>query len=279
MRHTVPVPGTQAVARAFAVLRAFTDARRVWTLADLAPALGLAKPTTLRLLGALEREGMVARTGGQGTWQLGPAAIQLGARAERASSLSAAARPELERLAWSTGETASLEVLSGHEILVLDEVRGRGRGSAVECAGTRWPAHAAATGKVLLAAARAQSGESWRRFRALTRGRLPSYTPRTINSPSRLARELDRTLRRGFATAIEELEVGYLAIGAPIVGPGGLVVAAICVGGPAARLGGSRIKALVADTCEAGRRVGERMGHLPVVREPGRRATSPRTSA
>lgn len=279
MRHTAPVPGTQAVARAFAVLRAFTDARRVWTLADLAPALGLAKPTALRLLGALEREGMVARTGGQGTWQLGPAAIQLGARAERASTLSAAARPELERLAWSTGETASLEVLSGHEVLVLDEVRGRFRGSAVECAGTRWPAHAAATGKVLLAAARAQGGETWRQFRALSRGRLPSYTPRTINSHSRLARELNLTLRRGYATAVEELEVGYLAIGAPIVGPGGLVVGAICVGGPAARLGGSRIKALALETLAAGRRVGERMGHLPVGIPPARRATPGRSTA
>ena len=275
MRHTVPVPGTQAVARAFAVLRAFTDAHRLWSLADLAPALRLAKPTTLRLLSVLEREGMVTRSAGQGTWQLGPAAIELGARAERATSLCAAARPELERLAWTTGETASLEILIGNEILVLDEVRGRFRGSAVECAGTRWPAHAAATGKVLLAAARAEGGESWRQFKTLTRGRLPSFTPRTLNTSALLVRELDRTLRRGYATAVEELEVGYLAIGAPIVGHAGRVIAAMCVGGPAARLGGARLKALVADTRDAATRVGERLGKAPTDHA---RRTGPRRS-
>ena len=62
-RHsTKPIPqpqnGTQAIERAFAVLRSFTDTHRVWGLADLSRELELTKPTTLRLLGVLEREGM-----------------------------------------------------------------------------------------------------------------------------------------------------------------------------------------------------------------------------
>src|SRR5262245_27544170 len=145
--------GTQAVERAFAVLRSFTDQERVWALAGLSRKLGLARPTTLRLLGALEREGMVQRTGPASLYRLGPRAIQLGALAQRSNELPIAAQSYLEELSRLTGETASLEVLADHEIMVLAEVRGRFRGSASERVGARWPAHAAATGKVLLAAA------------------------------------------------------------------------------------------------------------------------------
>ena len=51
MRQT---SGTLAVARALRIVRAFTDARPEWTLAELSRELRLSKPTAFRLLGALE---------------------------------------------------------------------------------------------------------------------------------------------------------------------------------------------------------------------------------
>ena len=53
----------------------------------------------------------MARSGPAGAYRLGTAAIELGARAQRAITVSAAARPELEWLARETGETSSLEAL------------------------------------------------------------------------------------------------------------------------------------------------------------------------
>ena len=252
--------GTQAIERAFAVLRSFTDTHRVWTLADLSRELELTKPTTLRLLGVLEREGMLQRTSGSGAYRLGTTAIEMGALAQRANDLPGAARAELEHLSWFTGETASLEVLAGHQILVLDEVPGRFRSSMSECVGARWPAHAAATGKVLLAAARVEDGPIWRDFLEYAGTRLPRFTERTIRTLPRFKAELTAVTRQGYATAVEELESGYVAIGAPVHDHIGRVVAALCLGGPVTRLSPPRLPPLIRRVSEAASRVSVRLG-------------------
>jgi DNA-binding IclR family transcriptional regulator len=248
------------VERAFGLLRCFTDQERVWALADLSRRLRLARPTTLRLLGALEREGMVQRTSHRSSYRLGPRAIQLGALAQRSNELPVAAQAQLEELARRTGETASLEVLADHEIMVLAEVRGRFRGSASERVGARWPAHAAATGKVLLAAALEEEGEVWERFLASAR-RLPRYTERTITSLPRFRAALARVTRDDYSVALEELERGYVAIGAPVRDQDGRVVAALCLGGPASRLSPQRLPALIRRVREAAKRVSLLLGN------------------
>jgi DNA-binding IclR family transcriptional regulator len=269
-------PGTQSVTRAFAILRVFSDARREWSLADVSRTLALTKPTALRLLGALEREGMVQRARQNGLYRLGATMIQLGALAQRSIDLPTSARAELEQLAARTGETASLEMLAGTEILVLDEVRGPSRGSASEFVGARWPAHAAATGKVLLAAARAEEGDAWRQFLAATQGRLPRYTEHTITRLARFGQELTAVLERGYGTAIEELEPGYVAIGAPVRNHAGRVVAAICLGGPSTRLSESRRPTLIRAVVLSAGRISARLGAAPQGHKAPARALSRR---
>jgi DNA-binding IclR family transcriptional regulator len=220
---------------------------------------------------------MVQRTRPNGAYRLGATVIQLGALAQRSFDLPTSARAELEQLAAHTGETASLEMLAGTEILVLDEVRGPSRGSASEFVGARWPAHAAATGKVLLAAARAEDNDVWRQFLAATRGRLPRYTERTITGLPRFGRELSVVLKRGYATAIEELEPGYMAIGAPVWNHAGRIVAAICIGGPSTRLSESRLPALIRSVVQSAGQISARLGATPAlvkgvgIRRQGRR--------
>lgn len=120
--------------------------------------------------------------------------------------------------------------------------------------GTRWPAHATSTGKVLLAAARG-SGEPGRLAHRLRR-----VTSRTITDPARLERELDRVQERGWAAAVEELETGYVAVGAPILDHAGRALAAISVGGPASRLTARRIPRLARRVVDGARRISVRLG-------------------
>lgn len=251
--------GTQAVERAFAILQAFTDLRRVWTLAELSRTLGLTKPTALRLLGVLEREGMVERTVPGGGYRLGPGAMELGAKAQRSHGLTEAVLPLLDELAHSTGETASLEVLVGDQILVLAGVQGRHRVSVAPDVGTRWPAHAASTGKVMLAGLRDREGDLWRRQFA-DRPRLAELTPRTITSLRRLDEELARVSRRGFATAVEELEANFVAIGAPVRDLKGEVIAGLSLAGPVSRLTAERIRQLSLPLRRAADEASRRLG-------------------
>jgi DNA-binding IclR family transcriptional regulator len=264
--------GTLAVARALRITRAFTDARPDWTLAELSRELRLSKPTAFRLLGALEQGGLVARSGAAGSFRLGPGAIELGARAQRANSVVAAARPELEALTRATSETSSVEILTGSDTLILDEVQGGHLIGTSPSVGTRWPAHATSTGKVLLAAAQASDPEVVRRLARRTGGRLRVLTPCTIRSPARLGAELHRVLRQGYSTAIGELEAGYVAIGAPIRAHDGRVVAAISLGGPASRFSDARIPPLARAVREAAARISLRLGWSPAPSSPRRPA-------
>ncbi len=261
------IAGTQAVTRALRIARTFTDARPEWTLAALARELGLSKPTTLRLLGALEREGIVARHEITGAYRLGPGAIELGARAQRSNSIASAARPEMEALTRATGETSSIEILSGDETVILDEVQGGHLIGTSPSVGTRWPAHATSTGKVLLAAALAQDASSLKRMFRRTGGKLRRLTPGTIRTMAKLVTELARVSKLGYSTAIGELEDSYVAVGAPVRNHEGVVVAAVSLGGPSTRFTGVRMPRLIRSVREAAIGISQRLGY--VTRTPG----------
>jgi IclR family acetate operon transcriptional repressor len=258
-----PLAGTQAVVRALRLLRAFDDARPEWSLADLSRELKLSKPTAHRLLAALEDEGLVVRPEPAGAYRLGPTAIELGARAQRASSVAGAARPEMESLTRSTGETSSVEVLEGDETLILDEVQGDHLIGTSPSVGTRWPAHATSTGKVLLAAALERDPEAVRRMARRSGGRLRGLTPSTTRSAPRLVAELRRVSRQGYAMADGELEAGFVAIGAPIRRHDGITIAAISLGGPSTRFTEARKPGLIKAVREAAARVSQRLGWHP----------------
>ena len=129
----------------------------------------------------------------------------------RTPTALSAREPDLEALVRKTHETATLEVLIGNEVLILDGAEGPSLVGASTEIGTRWPAHATSTGKVLLADRRALRNRTRGPNTTIRRNRrrLRAFTPRTITDPVRLDLELSRTLSRGWASAVEELEAGY----------------------------------------------------------------------
>ncbi|MGH7481263.1 MAG: IclR family transcriptional regulator [Longimicrobiales bacterium] len=217
--------------RTIDLLRAFHDGRAEYTLTELATSLHLNKTAVHRLLGVLEEADFVVRNPDTGAYRLGPEMIMLGATALRSNDLRTAGHAELSALAREAEESATLEVLVGTDVVIVDEVAGPHVLSPAGETGTRWPAHATSTGKVLLA---------WRE--ALPKSlRLTALTPNTITSRARLDKELVQVRRRGYAAALEELEVGFVAVAAPVRDHDGRVVAAIGIGGPGRRISRTRI--------------------------------------
>jgi DNA-binding IclR family transcriptional regulator len=245
-----PLTGTRAVVRAVSVLKALGRSASAYGVTELGIATGLSKATVFRLLGALENEGMVARDGHNGSYRLGPEMISLGTSALSTTHLREIAHFELVRLTEESGETSTLEVLSGNDVLVIDEVQGRFLFSATPEIGRRWPIHATSTGKVLLA------------FAQTTRSlpRLAKHGPRTITTHAELDRELERVRQHGYAFAVDELETGLVAMAAPIKNHLGHVVAAVSLNGPSSRLTPKRRRQLQAKLCAAAKRVSRRLG-------------------
>jgi DNA-binding IclR family transcriptional regulator len=267
-------PGTQAVQRAVRLLKAVSAARPERGLTELARAVGLNKTTAYRLLTALESEGLVERGPAAEGYRPGPELVALGSRALGAAELRFAARTELDALAQATLETATLEVLVGRDALILDEAVGRHVVGSLPSIGTRWPAHATSTGKVLLAFLPDEDRG------ARTAAPLARVTARTIAAPGALRRELLRVRERGYATSAEELEPGFVAVAAPVRGPDGRVVAAMSVGGPKARLTSERTAEIARQLPAAVARVSQRLGYReddrPVLEAPAPRGEARR---
>ena len=255
--------GTQSVLRAISLLKMFSDVQPEWNLSDLARAAELNKTTTYRLLTALEREGMLARNRRTGAYRLGPETIALGGRALRCNDLRVAGHPELESLARTIGEAATLEVLvggsplfpqGGDQVLIMEEVAASYLVAPWQSIGTRYPAHATSTGKLLLAFL----PEAERQV-ALRRP-LQRLTDKTITDPDELERQMAHIRRQGYATASEELEPDFVAVSAPVRNHDGQVVAAVSIGGTATRMSGSRLSQVIESVTQAGCHISERLG-------------------
>jgi DNA-binding IclR family transcriptional regulator len=249
----IPIPGTQVLSRAVEILSAFTDDRPRWTLSELNAELGLKKSTTHRIMSALEGKGFLIRMEGETQYRLGPELIVLGARALKAVDLQEHARPELRFLAETTGETATLETLVEGNVLIVHEEKGHALLSFETEVGTRWPVHATATGKVLIAFAENEYAEP--------PGGLLPLTGQTIVSWGKWLEVLSEVREKGFATNLEEIQYGYASVAAPVWDRAGRTIAAVSIGGPVHRVTRPRIPELAKTVKAAGLRVSERIGY------------------
>lgn len=218
--------GSQAVDRAAELLVRIIESGRPTSVGELADAAGLPKSTTSRLVRALEARGLVQREGVRGSLRPGPVLVGFARSTGGIVDLVATTSSALDELAALTGETVNLAV-AGHEgVEHLAQRDSRYFLGSSNWIGRPVPYHAAANGKVFLAFGAAR----------VPRGPLARLTERTISDPALLEAELAEVRTRGWATAVEELEPGLLAIAAPVRGPDGSVVAALSVSAPTVRV-------------------------------------------
>lgn len=231
--------GTQAVERAIAILKVFTREDSELGLIEISRRLDLHKSTVHRLVGALEREGLVTRSGDSGRYRLGLGLITLAGLVDANEELRRIAWPWLHKLAIMTEETVSLAVLDGLEAVNVERVLPQGRRMvSYAWLGHRAPVNAVSTGKVLLAF---QPRKEWQ---SLLQGPLPAPTSRTISDPEKLTAELEKVREQGYATGIGELEEGLSAVAAPVHDRRVEVVAAVAISGPSSRISESEIEGL-----------------------------------
>ena len=210
--------GVGVLDRAVQIVRAVDQGAR--TLTQLVDATGLTKTTTYRLLKALEAHGLLRFEGGFG-YRLGPLLFRLGTRAAADLPLADAARPVLERLTESTGESSQLYVRFDDVRVCVAAVESPNELRTIVRVGAELPLARGSAGKVLLAWAPVAE---WDRFAD------------DVGDAARLRHQLVTAQRRGWAQSAEERERGVGSVSAPVLGPTGDVVAAVSVSGPVARM-------------------------------------------
>ncbi len=223
--------------------------------AEVARELGVHRSTALRLLGTLERHALVERDPRTAKYRLGRRLPQLARVVTGELDLRHVARPVCESLGAASGETVTLDVLDGDEIVPIEQSTGSTAFVSVNWLGRRTPVHCTASGKIILAFAAEPV-----RQRLLAKPLVP-LTPRSITEVAELEKQLAAAREGGFARTFEELEVGLDAIAAPVFSSDGEVVAAIDVSGPAHRLQTGGGPDLVGLTREAAADLSRRLGY------------------
>lgn len=241
----------QSIERAFAVLSALADGPIGVT--EVAERARLPKSTAARLLSSLSREGAVEQVPGDTRYRLGPRIATLAEGVVPVRSLVATARPILEELAATTGETTGLSVAEGFVVHYVDQVGTSHQVQVRDWTGTRVPMHAVSSGLVFLAQLPAASLEAY-----LAR-ELEAFTPRTLTAPSALRERLAEVRADGYAWVHEEFAEGLSSVAAAVADGSGSIAAAVHVHGPAYRFPTGREQEIGEIVLAGATRVSERL--------------------
>jgi DNA-binding IclR family transcriptional regulator len=212
--------GRSTASRVLALFSAFSSVCPVLALSELAKASGLPMATTHRLAGELVQWGALERRS-DGRYQIGLRLWHTGTLAPAHRDLRSVALPFMGDLSEATHEFVHIWVREGSRALCLERIPGTHTEDYVAQVAGRVPAHATASGKVILAFADAGM------FADVVRAGLTRYTPHTITLPSVLADTLEQVRETHVAYGLEELAIGVVAVAAPVFGAKGDLVAAL----------------------------------------------------
>ena len=228
-------------------------------VSELARRADMSKSTAYRLLGMLERNGVIEKVGT--SYRLGQRLHDLGNRvyAPDQDRIRDLLTPFLADLYEITHETVHLAALHGTDVVYLAKLFGHRRVVSPSRVGGRVPAHATAVGKVLLAGSPDD-------LETVLRTGLPPLTANTVTDPATFRAQVARAARDGLAYDDEESAAGLTCIAVAIHGAAGRPVAALSVSGAKGHFDARRHAAALREVSLAATRALRRAGVGSTVR-------------
>jgi IclR family pca regulon transcriptional regulator len=223
----------EAIARGLDVIRVFGPGQPVMSLAAVAGASGLPRPTARRILLTLEQLGYIRQVGGgsgsvagtvPGGFELTPRVLDLGMSYVLSRGLWEIARPHMEELVARTHESSSIAQLDGSDIVYVARVAVPKIVALRVSIGTRFPAMQTSLGKVLLAGLSPAAAEG-----VLAEPSRSGITPRWQPDAAERAVALREVRARGWALTDGELAAAIRSVAVPLRDGDGTVIAALNV--------------------------------------------------
>lgn len=206
--------------RGLRVLKAFDEDHPEMTLSEVATRTGLPPAVARRCLITLVELGYVGQL--ERKFLLRPAVLTIGSAFLASMQIEQVVLPPLQSLRDQTGDSASLAVLSGTEILYVAHVSTDRRFRVAAGVGTRFPFHATSLGKALAAHMRGDEREA-----LLAGAPFQRFTERTVTERAAMAERLGLIATRRYDSALDELDYGIVSVAMPLFGRDGGVIAAI----------------------------------------------------
>jgi len=214
------------LAKGLAVVETFRPERPRQSISDVAAASGLDRATARRCLLTLWHLGYADYDGK--FFVLTPRVLRLGTACLATMPLPQLVQPLLDHLSDEIGESSSVSILDGGEIVYVARAAQRKVMSIALMPGSRLPAYCTSMGRVLLAALPEDEAR-----RQLGTGPLPRRTEHTLTDPQAILAEIARVRAAGHAVIDQEVEMGLRSIAVPLVSARRITVAALNLGLPA----------------------------------------------
>jgi IclR family transcriptional regulator, acetate operon repressor len=227
------------------------------TLTEAASLLAVSKSTAHRMLAMLVAHGFLRQDGETKVYIPGHALIRIGLAVVGGFDVRSLARPHLEALMRSTGETIHLVALSGTSVTFLDGIESPQIVRAASRIGDSLPAHCTGTGKAILSTWEDAAIDELYRD-----GLPPGLTPSSITTVAELKGELATIRERGWALNDGESETGLATVAVAVPMASDLVGLSLAFGaaGPASRMSAARREELAGVLAQRARLFGASMG-------------------
>ncbi len=214
------------LAKGLLVIETFTADKPRQSISEVSAASGLDRATARRCLLTLSHLGYADYDGKFFT--LTPRVLRLGTACLATMPLPQLVQPHLDQLSNELGESSSVSVLDGSEIVYVARAAQRKVMSISLMPGSRLPAFCTSMGRVLLAAL--PPGDAETQLRAAP---LVARTRFTQTDPDAILSELADIRGQGYALIDQEVELGLRSIAMPLRNARGMTIAALNIGVPA----------------------------------------------
>ncbi|WP_228339951.1 IclR family transcriptional regulator domain-containing protein [Marinobacter sp. F3R08] len=219
-----------ALASGLEVLQAFDGESPRMTLSEVAARAGMDRAKARRFVLTLHALGFVKRVGRQ--FELTPKVLQLGYAYQASNQYRAVIEQYLGEITAELGESSSLAVLDGQDVVYVVRSSARHRLMAITLSvGTRLPAVYTSMGRVLLGQLTDKELDSF-----LESVELHPATPNAISAKEPMKKEILNVRQQGFAIVDQELDSGLRSVAVPVYTSSNVLLGALNISTNAARV-------------------------------------------
>ena len=197
--------------RGLRILSAFERDEPELTLSEVAQKTGLTPATARRFLLTLKSLGYVGMNGRR--FVLRPKVLDLAYSYLDSMNVDEALQPYLRELVQRTGDSSSVTVLEGTEIVYIANASVRRVVRLGAGVGSRFPAYPTAMGRVLLAYLPKEKLDVF-----FANQKFEMITEFTETNPDKIRKHLDKIRADGYGVVQDELEVGLVSLAVPLEG-------------------------------------------------------------